>query len=162
MKLLIFILSSLTVLIGLVCLIGWMLPIKHTASRTLLINAEINAVWLKINNYPAMPQWRNELKKVTELSDGRWQEISKSGDMITFFTTETVPQKRLVRTIVGEKLMFGGSWTFELSRHERATKLKITENGEVYNIVFRFVAKFIMGHHGSMDKYLTQLQDSFK
>ena len=54
--------------------------------------------------------------------------------------------------------MFGGSWTFELRAQGSYTQLTITENGEVYNPLFRFVAKYIMGYNSSMDKFLGQLQ----
>ena len=127
----------------------------------MLLNTEINQVWHKINDYSSMPLWRIDLDKVTETSDGIWQELSKSGDIIKFETIESVSQKRLVRKIVGEGLLFGGSWTFELSTQDDNTYINITENGEVYNIIFRFVARYIMGHHSSMDKYLSQLQTSF-
>jgi len=35
-----------------------------------------------------------------------------------------------------------------------ATTLRITENGEVYNVIFRFVSRFVMGHSATIDKYL--------
>ena len=161
MKVLAIFLAGLMITVCFILLIGWLLPVKHTANRTLLINAEINQVWLKISDYSSMPQWRTELDKVTEISDRVLQELSKSGDIIKFETIESVSQKRLVRKIVGEALLFGGSWTFELNTQGTKTHIKITENGEIYNIVFRFVAKFIMGYHHSMDTYLAQLQTSF-
>jgi hypothetical protein len=33
----------------------------------------------------------------------------------------------------------------------------ITENGEVYNPIFRFVSRFIMGHTATLDAYLKSL-----
>jgi hypothetical protein len=35
--------------------------------------------------------------------------------------------------------------------------LRITEDGEVYNPVFRFVSRFVMGHTATMDKYLADV-----
>ncbi|NRA22150.1 MAG: SRPBCC family protein [Oceanospirillaceae bacterium] len=161
MKVLTIILAGSIITICTILLIGWLLPIKHTANRSLLINAELDQVWHKISDYSVMPEWRIELEKVTQISAGVWQELSKSGDSIEFETIQSVPQQRLVRKIVGENLLFGGSWTFEISRQGDKTQIKITENGEVYNVIFRFVAKFMMGYHRSMDTYLEQLQASF-
>ena len=161
MKVLTIILAGSIITICSILLIGWLLPIKHTANRSLLINAELDQVWHKISDYSVMPEWRIELEKVTQISAGVWQELSKSGDSIEFETIQSVPQQRLVRKIVGENLLFGGSWTFEISRQGDKTQIKIIENGEVYNVIFRFVAKFMMGYHRSMDTYLEQLQASF-
>ena len=35
--------------------------------------------------------------------------------------------------------------------------LRVTEHGEVYNPLFRFVSKFIIGHHTSLEQYLRAL-----
>ena len=58
--------------------------------------------------------------------------------------------------IADAKLPFGGSWTYEIAPGvtRDLTTLRITENGEVYNPVFRFVSKFVMGHSATIDKYL--------
>ena len=42
-----------------------------------------------------------------------------------------------------------------------ATRVTITEYGEVYNPIFRFMSKYIMGHNGTMDGYLTALAKKF-
>ena len=41
------------------------------------------------------------------------------------------------------------------------TRVTITEHGEVYNPIFRFISKYIMGHNGTMDAYLTALGMKF-
>ena len=38
------------------------------------------------------------------------------------------------------------------------TEITITENGEVYNPIFKFVSRFIIGHYGSIDDYLEGLK----
>ena len=46
----------------------------------------------------------------------------------------------------------------ELAADGGGTRLTITEDGEVYNPLFRFVSRFIMGHTSSIDRYLADVQ----
>ena len=32
------------------------------------------------------------------------------------------------------------------------------EDGEVYNVIFRFMSRFVLGHYATMDGYLRNLQ----
>ena len=65
----------------------------------------------------------------------------------------------LVTKIISAGLPYGGSWTFELdSADENKSRLKITENGEVYNPIFRFASRFIIGHTATIDKYSQALK----
>jgi hypothetical protein len=59
--------------------------------------------------------------------------------------------------IADSTLPFGGKWTYELTPSGTGTMLRITEDGEVYNPVFRFVSRFVMGHTATMDKYLADV-----
>ena len=160
MKILLIIIGLVLTAIVSILLIGWLLPVQHHASRSLLIDADIERVWQKLVSYEKMPQWRLELLSVEQTAAQVWKETTKEGKSISFATIEEIQQQRLVRKIVGQGLMFGGSWTFELRVVGQQTELTISENGEVYNPLFRFVAKFIIGHHRSMDKYLQQLLSS--
>ncbi len=38
------------------------------------------------------------------------------------------------------------------------TRLTITENGEVYNPIFRFMSRFVFGHTATMDQFLSDLK----
>lgn len=53
---------------------------------------------------------------------------------------------------------FGGSWTYELTPVADGTRLRITENGEVYNPLFRFLSRFVFGHYASIDKFMADLE----
>jgi hypothetical protein len=37
------------------------------------------------------------------------------------------------------------------------TRVRITEDGEVYNPIFRFVSRVVMGHTAMLDSYLRAL-----
>ena len=59
------------------------------------------------------------------------------------------------------KLPFGGTWTYEVQPDVTGSAVTITEDGEVYNPIFRFVSKFIMGHKATMNGYLRALGKKF-
>jgi len=135
-------LAALIVLLVLVFIIGTVvgrrLPVGHVASRSATFAVPPERVWDVIND-PAFMRSRGV------------------GDMKTE-TVESVPPRRLVRRIVGEA-DFGGTWTSDLDGEPGGgTWLVITENGEVYNTFFRFISRYIVGHHRTIDSYLAALR----
>ena len=70
---------------------------------------------------------------------------------------EAVPPSRFVTRIVGETA-FGGTWTMEIVPTANGSRLTITERGEVYNPIFRTLARFVFGHTPTMDSCLTAAQ----
>ena len=142
MELVLAVLGAGVVLIALVFVVGSVvgrsLPVSHVASRTVTLAATPQRVWDVIND-PAFMRSRGV------------------GDVKTE-TVESVPPRRLVRRIVGET-SFGGTWTSELSGEPGGgTRLVITENGEIYNAFFRFVSRYIVGHHRTIVSFLAALR----
>ena len=66
-----------------------------------------------------------------------------------------------MRTRIADELPYGGTWTFSLEPGDSACVLTLTEDGEVYNVIFRFVSRFIMGYNGSLETYLRDLGKKF-
>ncbi len=162
MKVTLILIGVLIGLIALILAVGWTLPVKHVASRSVRLKASAAKVWLAISDFKAAASWRSDLKAVepvdTPAGVFAWKEIAKGGDAITYSTLEANPEKRLVRRIVDENLPFGGGWTFEMKNEDGEIALTITENGEVYNPVFRFMSRFVFGHHATLDRYLDDLK----
>lgn len=161
MKVLLIIIGVLVVVTVVVYIWGSMLPVRHTATVEADINASPEAVWKRINEPAVFPTWRSDLKAVDVKYDTEWIEHGKYGD-IPFRKKEEVPQQKLVTVINSKDLSFGGEWVYELSANNKGTHLSITENGEVYSPVFRFISKYFMGHQSSLKKYIADLQSSFK
>ncbi|MBK7858040.1 MAG: hypothetical protein IPJ65_05325 [Archangiaceae bacterium] len=70
--------------------------------------------------------------------------------------TERAPPQRLVTTLRPGG-PFGGTWTYELSPDGGGTRLEITERGEVYHPVFRFLSRYVFGHTATLDGFLKRL-----
>jgi Polyketide cyclase / dehydrase and lipid transport len=149
-----------TVLIAL--LIGYLLPVKHRASVTIAVPGGPEKVWQRLIDYKAYPDWRKDVKAVEGISDTQWVEIDQRDHRMPFSMIVRERLRTLVTQIDGRDLPFGGSWVYTLQDQGNSTVVIITENGEVYNPLFRFVSKFIMGHTATLKRYSAYLEQSFK
>jgi uncharacterized protein YndB with AHSA1/START domain len=159
MKWLLIIVLCLAGLLILIIVIGALLPQKHHVARTVTLQQPVEAVWSLISGPPT---WRPDIRNYQELpphgGHRMWQETDKHGQTIAYEAVESAPPRRLVVRIADAKLPFGGVWTFDLLPGDRSCTLTVTEDGEVYNPLFRFVSRFIIGHTATLDGYLKALQ----
>lgn len=159
MKWLLIVTGSVLALILMIVLVGFALPEKHVATRSVELRQRSETVWDVI---AGPPTWRSEIEKyeILPASDGRrrWRETDRHGQTITYETVEEKPPRRLVTRIADDNLPFGGMWTLDLTPSPNGTRLTITENGKVSNPIYRFVSKFIFGHYATIDAYLANLQ----
>jgi hypothetical protein len=145
--------------------VGSVLPREHVAARRLRISPDAEPVWQRITDHPREPDWRRKLDAVERQPDRDghpvWREVHGSSSM-TFETVELTPPVRIVRRIADRGLPFGGAWTIEVAPATGGgTSVTVTEHGEVYNPVFRFVSRYVLGHTRTIDAYLEDLAASF-
>ena len=156
--------GGLVVIVVVVLLIGWSLPVAHRVTREATYRATPAQVFSLITDVKAFPQWRPSVTQIEVLpaADGRSQfrEIGKNGTIL-FEIDSAQPDQRLVTRIADRSLPFGGKWTYELTPRGDSTNLRITEDGEVYNPLFRFVSRFVMGHTATIDEYLADVGRRF-
>jgi hypothetical protein len=134
MRIAIYIAASLIAVAGIVALIGFFLPANHEASRSAEFSKPPDVVWALIANPNSYREW--------------WE-----GAEVKTAVVESVPPTRLVTKIVDET-QFGGTWTFEIAPTPTGSRLTITERGEIYNVIFRALAKYAFGYTGTMDSFL--------
>ena len=132
MRTILLIAAGLALLLIIVAAIGAALPRDHTASRTLRVRRAPQDVWPVV-------------KRVTAASS------------VPVDVLEEDPPRRLVTRVKETEKMFGGTWTVAIAPMPDGSELTITENGWVANPVFRFVSRFIIGHHATMDDVLKQV-----
>ncbi|HEX6314044.1 MAG TPA: SRPBCC family protein [Gemmatimonadaceae bacterium] len=165
LKVIFSIVVAMAVMVGIVALLGSRLPVGHVASRAAVINAPPDVVFQTMTEFRSAPAWRPGVTRITVSTDSltgrqRVVEESKNGIM-TMEVEQLVPPTRFVTRIVDEDLPYGGAWAHALEAQGNATRVIITEHGEVYNPIFRFVAKYLMGHSGTIDAYLSDLGRKF-
>jgi hypothetical protein len=151
-------------LIGIVIIGGMLLPVAHVASVRARVPAPSEAVFAVLADVESAPGWRNDVDSVTVLSAAgeplRWRETGASGS-IAYLRAEAQSPRRLVARIDGTDQGFGGRWIWDLAPDGDATWVTITEEGEVYNPAFRFMARYVFGHHRRMQHYLRDLGAHF-
>ena len=161
MKWVLIIVAVLAIAAALVWVIGSQLPQRHSASRQSRLPVPPEAVWTAITDIQAFPSWRPDVKQVMTLPDveGRrhWIEDTRNGQ-IPLVVERSEPPRLLVLRIADPNLPFGGTWTYEIAPTPGGSTLTITENGEVYNPVFRFMSRFVFGYDGTMKAYLGNLE----
>ena len=76
---------------------------------------------------------------------------------MTYEIVQSQPPTLLKRAIDDKSLPFGGNWMWNIQPVGEGSSVTITEDGEVYNPIFRFVSRFVIGHTRGIDNYLVML-----
>ena len=158
MKWLLIIVGVLVLIVATAAIVGAMLPQNHVASRSAQLSAAPEKVWSIVTDVSDYPAWRSDVDSVERLATPnlQWREVSGS-DRITFEATTMEAPSHFVTHIADKGLPFGGAWDYRIERSGTGSRITITENGEVYNPIFRLVSKYFMGHTATIDKYLAAL-----
>jgi hypothetical protein len=158
------VIGVLVVLVGIMALIGSRLPKNHVASRSILLRKSPQDVYAVIRNFASMPTWRSDVKQVQveglQAGPVYFREEGKNGT-VNYELTEDVPNQRMVTRIRDTDLGYGGQWTYTLVPENGGTRVTIREDGEVSNVIFRFMSRYIFGQTSTIDSYLTSLANHF-
>jgi uncharacterized protein YndB with AHSA1/START domain len=168
MKLLLYIvigiIAGLALLAGVIALIGSRLPRAHSASRSVFIHQSPEQVYAVVRDFPSAPTWRTDLKRVdVEPQPGGRMHFCEEGKngTVNFELAEDVPSKRMVTKILDTDLGYSGKWTYVFAAENGGTRVSITEDGEVSNVLFRFMSRYVFGQTATMDGYLNSLAKKF-
>jgi DNA-binding MarR family transcriptional regulator/uncharacterized protein YndB with AHSA1/START domain len=164
MRYVLFVAVACVLIAVVVLLVGWMLPVSHRATREATYRATPADVFGLITDIRAFSEWRPSVKQVEVLpalnGHSRFREIGRNGSILYEIDSLT-PNRLLVTRIADRSLPFGGQWTYELLPSGESTTLRITEDGEVYNPLFRFISRFVIGHTATVDQYLSDVGRRF-
>jgi hypothetical protein len=135
MKWMVIALAVLVIFVALIAVIGSRLPRDHAASRSLIVRRTPQEVWTAVTQATA-------------------------ASSVPVDIVEQDPPRRLVTRVKESEKMFGGTWTIAIvpdASTGSGCTLTITERGWVANPLFRFLSRFVIGHHASMDGILKQV-----
>jgi uncharacterized protein YndB with AHSA1/START domain len=146
--------------------IGVFLPQDHISTRAARFHQTPDAIWQAITDYGKFPAWRKDVTRVEALPEvnGKpaWREFDRHGGSIPFQAVVMVPPRALAVRIADPKLPFGGTWTYEISSVAGGDSLvRITEDSQIYNPIFRFAARFVFGYSRTQEQYLQALGTKF-
>ena len=131
-------LATVIAVVGVIATVGYFLPVDHQASRSAEFTKPPETVYALISDLKNYSSW--------------WPD-----NEVTVEVVEAVPPTRLVTRIVGESA-FGGTWTWNIERTATGSRATVIERGEIYNPVFRALARFVFGYTGSMESCLAAAQ----
>ena len=168
MKILLFIvigvIAGIALLAGVIALIGSRLPKTHTASRSVLLHQSPDQVYAVVRDFASAPNWRSDVKRIeVQTQPGErlhFREAGKNGT-VNYELAEDVPSQRMVTRILDTDLGYSGKWTYVFTPENGGTRVTITEDGEVSNVLFRFMSHYIFGQTATLDGYLTSLAKRF-
>ena len=160
MKWIIWTVVVLVAVVGVVTIVGWLLPVKHEASRSAHFDQPPDAIYAAVSDVAGYANWFDGVSRIEmlESTNGRtrFREYMNTGPIV-MEVAEAQPPGRFVTAIADPDQPFGGTWTFEIAPEPGGSRLTITERGEIYNPIFRFMAKFVFGYTSTMDGYLKSL-----
>lgn len=158
------IVAGLLLLAGIIAVIGSTLPKAHVASRSILLHRTPQEVYTVVRDFDSAPKWRSDVKRIeVDAQPGKpvyFREDGKNGT-INYELVEDVPPQRMVTRIRDTDLGFSGQWTYSFAPENGGTRVTIREDGEVSNVIFRFMSRYVFGQTATIDSYLTSLAKHF-
>lgn len=158
----IYIVIGVVALVALVALVGAMLPKGHRASVTATYAAAPATVFAVIADVGRYAEWRPDVTRIDMLpDDGKGSLFVEHGENgpITYRVEAATPPVLMRTRIEDKSLAFGGTWTYELApAASGGTTLTITEDGEVYNVIFRALGKVFFSPTATIETYQAALR----
>ena len=147
---------------------GTTFPEDHEVSQSLqLPHISRATAFIRITDVEKSVRWRSDLTSIRMLDatngNERWEEASKDGTVIMYQTVRKQIPSLFEMKIADDTLPFSGSWTMELSELESGgCEITVTERGKIPSPVLRALMHKFYGVDGTINMYLTLLEDSFK
>ena len=158
------IVAVLALVVGVVAVVGSQLPRIHVASRSIVLRRAPQEVYAVARNFESAPKWRADVKRVeVDVRAGgpvNFREDGANG-VVNYALIEDVPRERMVTRIRDTDLGYAGQWTYTFTPESGGTRVTIREDGEVSNVLFRFMSHYVFGHTATMDSYLKSLANHF-
>lgn len=158
------IIVAVVLLAGIAAVIGSRLPKTHVASRSILLQRSPLDVYAVVRDFGSASKWRADVTQIdVEAQPGgpvRFREVGKHGT-VNYELVEDVPAVRMVTRIRDTDLGYAGQWTYTFAAENGGTRVTIREDGEVSNVLFRFMSRYVFGQTATIDSYLTSLAKRF-
>ena len=140
MKWLLRLLAALVAFVVSLTLVGYSLPVEHVVSRSAEFDKPPEQVFALVSDLKNYGSW--------------WPEGTETRVSIV----ESAPPSRFVTKIDEPDAPFGGTWTMEIVPTPNGSRLTITERGEIYNPIFRALARLVFGYESTMEGCLVAAQ----
>jgi len=158
-------LGALALLVAAPFIAGQFVPAGHVAASSVNLSHSVDTVWTIVRDLGGYPNWWADVKSSRRDPDASdrevWVQTDANDQAIALEVVESVSPRLLITQIADEKLPFSGKWTYTVQPTEGGTRVTIVEEGEIFNPIFRFLARYFIGHHGTIDRCLEALGKHF-
>lgn len=147
-------LVALALLVGLVFLIGALLPATREGRAATTIAAPPERVLAVIADVEAQPEWR-DVRSVTRTPEG-WVEVTPRGERIAFVAEEmSVAQ---IRLRFSSEAGYAGEWHAVLESAGGGTRIAVLERATVPSPLGRIMARMMFDPEAFAIGYLSALK----
>lgn len=132
--------------------IGLALPEGHTATVRAELDASPPRVWRVLSDYETWPEWNPGVASV-EVDEGdplRLVTAGAWGGKVTWEIVETYPPERLRLRVADPHAPYGGMWTWRIEPTDAGSRITLTEDGEVYNPLYRAISFYVIGYTANL------------
>lgn len=143
-------------------IIGGSLPREHSAEQSTVIGISPEQIYTLVKEVPNYPAWRPSVKKVEVLKADAEHPVFKIWNErrgMPLALISDVPYSILVFEVAeNENAMFGGTWTYAFKEEGDGCRMTLRESGWINPPIFRFLARYIIGHGKSIDMMISDLR----
>lgn len=144
-------------LIGLLGIVGSLLPSSHTASVTFEVATPQTEVWAMLDKVEEFPAWFPDINRVEMLPEREGRRAFRQFQGRNSFVLEETlkqPMSRVVRTITDDRAMFTGRWDHQLeSVGDGRTRITVIETGSVGSAIPRAIMKYVIGEKFYLNRF---------
>ncbi|MEM7417411.1 MAG: hypothetical protein AAF389_18105 [Gemmatimonadota bacterium] len=139
--------------------VGTLLPRDHIAEGVRALPIGADEVFWRAVDIDGWAEWRAAVDSITHIEGSNFEAIVHGlGESIRYGFELDVEQRTMTAEILSTGLPYGGRWTISVvETGERASEVRVTEEGFVTPPVWRFVAHVIIGTETSLSEYLDDL-----
>lgn len=141
-------------LIGVVWLVGMMLPATRVGRIEGRIAAPPAAILATIRAVEVQPQWRADVAGVARIGEG-WSETTKRGQVITFTPDEMTEQR--IRLRFSSDAGFSGTWAADMRADGAGTIITIEETVTIPSPLGRILSRLFFDPQKFATTYLAEL-----
>jgi hypothetical protein len=140
LRILLLSLSGLALAVGLILLIGFLLPATREGRAETVIAATPDAILAVIEDVEAQPEWRAGVASVVRTETG-WEEVTARGERIAFTAEEMSPER--IRLSFTSDAGYSGAWEAVLTPVPEGTRIAVVERATVPSPLGRIIARLM-------------------
>lgn len=144
---------------------GYFLPPAYVAKTRSVINRRPDQLFDMLIDFPKWPRWNKEASNAARMPDHNGHQVWLLGEQILEIV-QIVPLVNGVGQIFTRlhdaKSPVQGTWTWLIEPEGGGATLTIIEEATIKSPVWRFLAKYLFGHHHTGKSLLFQIGNSIE